>query len=264
MKKKNELILLQKRLAILLSSGLLLTSLAGCQESELAPDTSNLDLLKTSDEENGKSLSKGVTQVKDVNGEDFKLVLHYISGDEKWSINANKKLFFEIKTQGLPDNLSVYIDNIHIDTSIVSTKAVFDGILQDTMDDRIHNSLMLGFPINDNNSYFGINEIDGQNETFIKGYSYGNTYYHGGSISQKRYLESDYLEKGVWANKIDTVIDLLIVDKKTNEVLRQVSVGSSLLVEVNDKITFEKGNNLLTYDYDRDGSRTLYKKEKIH
>lgn len=38
-----------------------------------------------------------------------------------------------------------------------------NGILQDTMDDRIHNSLMLGFPISDDVCHIGINQIEGQN-----------------------------------------------------------------------------------------------------
>ena len=57
-------------------------------------------------------------------------------------------------------------------------------------------------------------------------------------------------------------IDLLIVDKTTNKVLRQVSVPSNLLVEVNDKITFLENGYEVTYDYDRDGSRTEIKRVK--
>ena len=260
MSNNGKRIALQKRIALLTSSIVLMTALSGCMQEEMASDISHLDLLETNDEENGSSLKRGVSQRKDVNGESFKLLINYLSGEEKWQINANKKLFIEIKTEGLPEDKLVYIDNIHIDTSIVSTKAGFDGIKQDSMDDRIHNSLMYGFPIDDNHSYFGINEIEGQNETFIQGYFYGNSYYSSGEVEQKRFLESDYLEDGVWANKIDSVIDLIIVDKNTKEVLRQVSVDSSLLVEVNDKITFLDNGYYVTYDYDRDGTRREIKR----
>lgn len=243
----------------------LATLSTACSVKELSSTSnSNIDLLTTTDvdEENGFSLSQGITQRKKVNGENFNLIINYLSGEEKWQINSNKKLFIEIKTENLPENLSVYIDNIHMDTSIVSTKAIFDGIMQDTMDDHIHNSLMLGFPIDDTHSYFGVNEIEGQNETFISGVGYGTQYYYSSSVSEQRYLESDFLEEGVWANKIDSVIDLLIVDKETGVVLRQVSVDSSLLVEVNDKVTFLENGEYVTYDYDRDGSRKEIKREK--
>ncbi len=257
----------KKRIYLIAMTGILSVGLLGCfePEQELSADTSYLDLLITNEgeeeEENADSLKKGVMQRKKVNGEDFYIVINYKSGEEKWQINSNKKLYIEIKTENLPENLAVYIDNIHMDTSIVSTKAGFDGIMQDTMDDRVHNSLMLGFPIDNENSYFGINEIEGQNDTFIKGYFYGNRYYSGGTVQEKRYLESDYLEDGVWANRIDAVIDLIIVNKSSNKVLRQVSVDSTLLVEVNDKITFLQNGEYLTYDYDRDGSRQLIKRE---
>ena len=249
----------RKQILALLLSGSITLFTSGCIETELAPDVSDFDLLETNNE-NSDELSKGVTQIRPVQGEDFSLVIGYLSGDKVWKINSNKKLYIEIKTKDLPDNKEVYIDNIHMDTSIVSTKAYLNGILQDTMDDRIHNSIMLGFPISNTNSYFGINEIEGENAEFLEGYTLGLYGYSSGSISTRRRLESDYLEKGVWANKIDSVIDLIIVNKDTNE-LRQVSVDSSLLVEVNDKIEFtDENNNVITYDYNKDGTRKEIKK----
>ena len=246
----------KKMLAVLLSGTMTLAT-CGC-ESELAPDVSEYDLLETNN--NSDEISKGVTQIKPVNGENFSLKIKYLSGDKIWKINANKKLYIEINTIDLPENKEVYIDNIHMDTSIVSTKAAFNGILQDTMDDRIHNSLMLGFPISNTNSYFGINEIEGENSEFLQGYVYGSASYTAGSITMKRRLESSYLEDGVWANKVDSVIDLIIVNKDTNE-KRQVSVDSSLLIEVNDKIDFiDTEGNIITYDYDKDGSKKEIKK----
>ena len=252
----------KKRIRAIALSAILSAGLAGCIPQELSADVSNVAILTTNDEETGKTLNQGVAQEKDIQGEKFKLSIHYLSGEDTWRITSNKKLYFEIKTLNLPDNLAVYIDNIHMDTSIVSTKAAFDGIMQDTMDDRIHNSLMLGFPIDNERSYFGVNEIEGQNDSFISGYSYGNAYYHGGSVYQRRYLVSDYLKDGVWANKVDVVIDLLICDKTTGEVLRQVSVDSNLLIEVNDKVTFLEKGDYVTYDYDRDGSKKEIKRVK--
>jgi hypothetical protein len=228
--------------------------MSGCS-SELAPSQDNLDILSANDDSNlSNGLKKGVTQVLDVEGEKFKLVVNYSSGVDVWRINDTKTLNMEIKTKDLPKDFLCYIDNIHSDTSIISTKAQFNGIMQDTMDDHVHSSQLVGFPISDTKSYVGENKIEGQNETFIKGYGYGNQYYSSSTIGQKRYLESDFLSDGVWANKIDSVIDLIIVDKNTKEVLRCVSVDSTLGVEVNDKVTFQKDGREVTYDYDRDGS----------
>lgn len=237
---------------VMMGSGI---SLTGCGPTELAPDNSDLDVLSTN-ADNFSDLSSGVQQIKQIDGESFQLVINYYSNDKEWHINSNKNLYFSMKTMNLPENLEVYIDNIHMDTSIVSSKAGYNGIKQDSMDDRIHNSLMLGFPISDTENYTGINTIEGENQEFIQGYFYGYKHYEHGEIEQKRRLESEYLEDGVYANRIDSVIDLIIVDKETGKPLRQKSIDSQLLVEINNVVTFESGGEKITYKYNRDGSKT--------
>ena len=247
-----------KKIASVLLTGGMVLVMTSCS-SEMAPE-SNLNFLKTNVSDiDADELAKGIEDVKEVDGESFKLVVNYMAGDNAWHINANKKLFFSIKTQGLSDKLEVYIDNIHMDTYIISTKAAFNGISQDSMDDHIHNSLMYGSPINDNSNYFGVNSIDGENEQFIKGYSYGSQYYHSSTVYQQRRLESDYLSDGVYANEIDSVIDLIIVNKETKEPIRQVSVESSLGVYINNEVEFEENGDYVTYKYSKDGSREKIK-----
>ena len=236
-------------MALMLASSLGLAA-TGCGE-ELGANNEEYDILKTVDDESTDNILSGVTQIVDVPGEDFKLKVIYSSDAKEWRITSDKTLNMEIYTEGLPSEKEVYIDNIHTDTSIVSTKAQIDGIKQDTMDDRIHNSLMYGFPISDTNSYYGINEIEGENKEFIEGYVCGYNSYTNGSITQKRFLESEFLSSGVWANKIDSVIDLIIVNKSTGEI-RTVSVPSILLVEANNKIKYDDGT---VYEYDHQGKK---------
>ena len=247
----------KQQLVALSLAGLLSFSLSGCG-TEMGSDKSDMDIISSSNEmEDGESLSNGIMQEKDVEVETFKLVIKYMceSGSD-WRITDTKRLYTEIRTLGLQSNLEVYIDNVHTDTSIVSGKnAIYDGILQDTMDDRIHNSLMLGFPISDTNFYYGCNVIEGQNSEFMEGYTYGYNSAHGTSIETKRRMESAFLEEGVYANQFDSVIDLIIVNKDTNET-RAVSVFSNLLVEVNNRITFKEGDKFVTYEYDRNGEKT--------
>ena len=64
------------------------------------------------------------------------------------------------------------------------------------------------------------------------------------------------MEDWVYANRIDSVIDLIIVDKETGKPLRQKSIDSQLLVEINNVVTFESGGEKITYKYNRDGSKT--------
>lgn len=164
-----------KRAVSLVLAGLLTFSLSGCSvPRELGTDRTGIDILKSDGEEkNSGDLESGIIQELEVPGETFKLLVNYsVNKDTIWRVNDTKNLNMKILTKGLPKGVEVYIDNIHADTTIVSDKARYDGILQDSMDDRIHNSLMLGFPISDTVSYYGTNIIEGQNKEFLTMWSY--------------------------------------------------------------------------------------------
>lgn len=245
-KNKNKL----KKAGCAIVTGALILSLTGCDftvSREVSTNANtNYDVIDTMSEE---SLEKGITQVLDVPGQDFKLVVFYkceLENGERWTITSNKELYMEIRTDGLPDNIHVYIDNIHTDTSICSHFPTVDGITQDTMDDRIHNSQMIGIPIADDNFYSGSNEIEGQNLTFISGSMYGFNGYQHGSFSEKRFVESDYLDHAVTANKISSVIDLIIVDGDKTSC---VSVTSKVKVSVWPYIPMQKSDGTSYYEY---------------
>lgn len=220
--------------------------LSGCFPSELATNANiSYDMLDTMDDD---VLENGITQVLDVPGEDFKLVVEYkceLEEGERWTVTSDKQVTMEIRTDGLISG-EVYIDNVHTDTTICSYYPTVDGITQDTMDDRIHNAQMIGFPIADDVSYIGVNQIEGQNETFITGTMHGFNGYSSGSVSERRYLESDYLEKGVYANKITSVIDLIVIkDGKT----KCVSVPSKIQISVWPFICVQDYDGQIFYKY---------------
>lgn len=237
-KKLAKTKLIKKGTYLTLTSALILTSLTSCSPTELSNNSiasENYDKIDSNND-----IITGITQELDVPNEDFKLIIEYnclLENDEEWTVTGNKNLFMKIYTKGLPENKKVYIDNIHIDTSIMAARKAFDGILQDTMDDKIHNSLMVGFPINDDTYYYGINAIEGQNDEFIQGFVHGYNGYHNGEITQKRFLESDYLKEGVFANKITAVCGLLIQDENSNEPYG-VDVLSTLRIDFCNKIAF--------------------------
>lgn len=178
------------------------------------------------------------TQILDVPGEDFKLIIDYnidLREQRQWRITSDKLLYFTVYTEGLDPNSKLYIDNIHMDTSIKSIRAAMDGIKQDTMDDKIHNSLMYGFPISDTIKLHGINAIEGANQDFISGSFCGYKGFESGNIQEKRYTERDYLQTfGVYGNKIQAVYDLLL-QKSPHEHPRNISVASELLILVDNQ-----------------------------
>lgn len=142
----------------------------------------------------------------------------------------------KVYTEGLPAGTEVYIDNVHIDTSIKSKYAVMDGILQDTMDDHVHSSQLIGFPISDDIVYYGVNAIEGCNQSFIQLTTYGYQGYTAGEAVTKRRTERWYVEDmDVYANKIQVVYDLL-VKCPNDEYFSNISVSSDFLVPVTTNI----------------------------
>ena len=243
----------RKFLALLLSGSMAL-SMTACEFDNVVYNTnieSSYDVID-SQGENVKILP----QELDVPGEEFKLVIEYYLDEDttkKWTITDNKKLFTKVYTKGLPEGMKVWIDNIHTDVSIVASKETMNGILQDSMDDRIHNSLMYGFPISDSVSFYGVNVIEGQNDAFIKGSFHGFKGYSSGTIEEERYTEKKYLESGVFANKISSSYGLLI-QVGENEPYG-VDVSSDVVVLAYNKIIteYESGRKEIR-TYNRDGS----------
>jgi len=213
--------------------------MTGCDQ-ELAPDE-DYDVLEQIDNKNN-SLTSGLQQVLEVPGQNFKLITEYTCDDSskrEWRITSDKFLYLQVYTEGLPNDVEVYIDNIHIDTSIKSKYAVVDGVLQDSMDDHVHSSQLIGFYISDNSSYFGVNAIEGCNQEFLSMTGYSFNGYGTVDAQTERQLESDYLEKGVYANKIQIVYDLLIKGPNDKD-YTNVSVSTDFLVPVTSTINYEK------------------------
>lgn len=228
------------------------TVLSGCGEGVSVIEDAT-EIYDTIDSNDGEIEIE--PQVLDVKGEDFKLVVEYDLDEDtskKWRITDNKKIYTEVYTEGLDKDTKVWIDNVHTDTTLVASNEIMNGITQDTMDDRIHNSLMYGFPISDTVKYSGSNQIDGQNDTFISGSFYGFNGYSSGSIDEQRYTEENYLEHGVYGNKISSTYDLLI-QKGDNEPY-VTSVDSDIVVIAYNIITKSDGDTYKYYQYNRDGS----------
>ena len=252
---KNKKDLLRIKLCALALSSALETTLVGCSENRESATNENVDHL-TLDQTNTDDIENGVTQVLQVPNNDFSLVVNYkfdLLDNEKWTLCDDKNIIMEICTKNLKKGMKVYIDNVHTDTSVMAYENYFNGILQDTMDDRIHNSLMQGFPISNSVSYVGTNHIEGQNDSFIAGFTYGlGGYLSSGSVYERRRLESDYLSHGVYANKISSVIDLIIVNE--DEVTSCVSVSSSLVVPIWPFVKFiKKDEEYYNYYYEENG-----------
>lgn len=207
-------------------------TLSGCTNVELAPEES-YEVLDPNQLSGTNPLENTLIKTLDVPGEAFKFIAKFgcdSASEKSWRITADKKLYLKSYTQGLPEGTKVFIDNVHIDTSIKSYYASMNGVKQDEMDDRIHNSLMLGFPVSDTINYYNIFAIEGCNDQFISGSFMACNGIGMGSIDQKRYTEEDYIvDFKVYASKFQIVFDLLIL-KPGMEIPYNVSISTDFLV----------------------------------
>lgn len=246
-------------------------SLTGCGESSYIPITATESNTIDTNKNGETSIAPRTLEVgKDDYKEDFLLEVEYsISADEedeeenfKWRVTNDKNLNISAHTVGLPEGYKVWIDNVHIDTFIEATNPYFNGILQDTMDDRIHNSLMMGFPISDTTYYSSQNLISGQDKDFIEGtftaYCSGSVGTASGDIKQQRYVDEDYLKKGVYSNKISLIYGLLIQGPNDAEP-HGIDVDDVVHVYVYNCVEKydSKDNMINVYQYDMEGNMVL-------
>lgn len=236
-----------------------LVSLSGCTKEAVNTNTVNpeviMDITTDGDETIFKPTEHKVGVKTEIDGEDlFDLVITYYTDEKEWRSTSDRALCMDIHTEGLDDKYEVYIDNIHTDTSIVSTLLNYSGINTDSMDDRIHNSVDRGFSISDDNSYRGINIIEGQNDTITEIFSSESS----SSVKTYRVSEEDLLKKGVFANNVDSVFGLIIINKETDEVT-WVDVRDNIVIPINNIIEYSNGTQRI---YSRDGSYTDVSKTK--
>ena len=109
-------------------AGSLAISLCGCTSREVATNANvTYDVIDTMDQD---LVNQGIQQILDVPGEDFKLVVNYrciLDNNARWTITSDKLMYMDVCTQGLKDDTQVYIDNVHIDTTIRSVYPTVDG-----------------------------------------------------------------------------------------------------------------------------------------
>lgn len=240
-------------------TGSLLT-LTGCEEQAVTTSKVDPEIMMETIMDGNETIYRPKeheisVKTNESNEEDlFKLIVNYYTDEEEWRSTSDRALYMDIHTEGLDDKYDVYIDNIHTDTSLVSTFLKYNGIKIDSMDDRIHNSVDRGFSISNDNHYIGINIIEGQNDTVTKIFTSESS----STVETYRVSEEELLEKGVYANKVDSVFGLIIVEKETNEAT-WIDVRDSIVIPVNKVIEYSNG----TYrQYSSDGTYAVGSKVK--
>lgn len=129
-----------------------------------------------------------------------------------WQITKSKTLNFQValETGKGGEGAQVYVEHVHADVSLLSSKNGLDGIKQDSMDDSMHSGPDPGFSISDGFPYQGIFVIEGYSDTLISGWGYQYGEFGQSAISEQRLTEKNLIKAGVKGNKISFVYDLVI------------------------------------------------------
>lgn len=181
-----------------------MASLTGCIEDETVPKSDLPEL------NNDLALGKLVISRQ---VENFSFVTEYRTDYDtaNWRITDSKTLFMSAYLDGAPDNITVLIEHVHIDIGLKSVKAALDGWKQDTMDDKLHTGLQLGFWITNDYPYENTFAIEGFSEHLISGWGFYSSTLGHSHISENRLTEKRLIEKGgVYGNKVQVIYDLLI------------------------------------------------------
>ena len=196
---------MKKIIAQLIVMMLVIVFFAGCIEEEKVTVPDYLPVL-INDLESGELIIENEV-------ENFTLVAKYSTDYDatEWRITDSKTLLMQVYAEDLLENATIMIEHMHADISLKSKYAGMDGMLQDSMDDKLHTGEQLGFWITEDYPYENIFAIEGYSQTLIDGWGWMVGSYGSMSIREERLTENNLVDEGgVYGNKIQIVYDILI------------------------------------------------------
>ena len=231
---------------VLLVIGLVgVLTLTGCSYTEeYIPEDTEIYVMNVDD--NMKTFTVE-PQVLDVPNENFKLVCKYDTGRygfDKWRVTDSKSISMTVSTKDLPERYDVYIDHVHADISLASSKPMINGIIQDSMDDSVHSERERGFCIGNETTYNNIFAIEGYTEQFYQLWGYAFSDYGMMQSTYERLTENNIIKLGTYGEKLQIVYDLAI--KAPDEAdYHFVSVLSEMVIPISQ----DTSQNTKTVNY---------------
>lgn len=209
---------------------LALVSFAGCIEEDRVAVPDYLPIL-INDLESGELIIENEV-------EDFILVAKYSTDYDatKWRITDSKTLLMQVFIEDLPENATIMIEHMHTDISLKSKYEGMDGMLQDSMDDKLHTGDQLGFWVTEDYPYENIFAIEGYSQTLIDGWGWMIGSYGSMNIKEERLTENNLkTDGGVYGNKVQVVYDVLI-KYEGEQYYHTRSIVNEFLIPIGEKI----------------------------
>ncbi len=143
-------------------------------------------------------------------------------GAEFWKITDNKDLLLFLEVVSQPSDVIVYVEHMHADVTIHAYEEQLDGLLQDTMDDKLHAGDQPGFWIDPDHRYEEIFAVKGYSKWLIEGWMWFYSGWGSGKTDERRLTEENIIKAGAVGSQITVVYDILIEkdDRFSKEVFK--------------------------------------------
>lgn len=131
-------------------------------------------------------------------------------GAEFWKITDNKDLLLFLEVVNQPSDVIVYVEHMHADVTIHAYEEQLDGLLQDTMDDKLHAGDQPGFWVDPVHRYEEIFAVEGYSKWLIEGWMWFYSGWGSGKTDERRLTEENIIKAGAVGSQITVVYDILI------------------------------------------------------
>lgn len=131
-------------------------------------------------------------------------------GAEFWKITDNKDLLLFLEIVNQPVDVIVYVEHMHADVTIHAYEEQLDGLLQDTMDDKLHAGDQPGFWVDPYHRYEEIFAVEGYSKWLIEGWMWFYSGWGSGKTDERRLTEENIIKAGAVGSQITVVYDILI------------------------------------------------------
>lgn len=128
----------------------------------------------------------------------------------QWKITDNKNVGIYLFVEKQPEGTTILVEHMHADCLICSNRTEFNGIKQDTMDDKMHTGPQEGFYVSPEYPYSCIFAIEGYTQYLLSiwGFMWGDFGWMSGT--EKRLTEDTLKHYGTKGSELMVVFDLLI------------------------------------------------------
>lgn len=133
--------------------------------------------------------------------------------DGKWRITDNKNVDIQLSVIEQPENTTIFVEHMHADCGIYSNKTgaeSINGLIQDSMDDKLHVGLQVGFYVSPQYDYNCVFAIEGYSEHFTQIWGFVVSSFGYITSNRRRLTEENLVYYGATGSKFMIVFDLLI------------------------------------------------------